>query len=140
MTIHPADYKILVVDDDLDSASLLQQHLRACGYRVNAVKTAAMVLKKVLQESPSLIVMDLMSPSRAGLRICRELTTNAATQHVPIIMVTSESDETDKIVALELGVDDYVLKPFNLHELSLRIERSLARAAYNREPMPSHHS
>jgi DNA-binding response OmpR family regulator len=135
MSFNPADHKIMVIDDDLESAKVMAHHLRTCGYRVVSLKSGSMVLKKVLNQAPALIIIDLMSPGRTGLGLCRELTTNYATRHIPIVMVTATGDESDKLVALELGADDYLSKPFSLHELDLRVERSLDRfyAAKNAE-------
>ena len=127
----------MVVDDDMASATMMMNHLRTCGFRIVNVKTAPMVLTKALSEAPSLIIVDLMVPRRTGLKLCKDLKSDHATNHIPIIMVTASLDESDKIVALELGVDDFMLKPLNLHELNLRIERSLERSRFEPNLLPS---
>ena len=119
----------MVVDNDHEWVQSMTGYLRRCGFRVASLRSPLLILEKVLAEAPSLILLDLMAPRREGLKVCRILSQNYAAQYIPIIMATPKGDESDKIVALELGVDDYVNKPLNLHELSLRIERSLDRAA-----------
>ena len=127
--MNPSHYKIMVVDNDQEWVQSMTDYLRNCGFRVTSLRSSLLILEKVLAEAPSLILLDLMSPRREGLKVCRLLSQNYAAQYIPIIMAAPRGDESDKIVALELGVDDYVNKPLNLHELSLRIERCLDRAA-----------
>jgi PleD family two-component response regulator len=127
--MNPSHHKIMVVDNDQEWVQSMTDYLRICGFRVASVRSSLLILEKVLAEAPSLILLDLMSPRREGLKVCRILSQNYAAQYIPIIMVARRGDESDKIVALELGVDDFVHKPLNFHELSLRIERSLDRAA-----------
>ena len=117
----------MVVDDEADVIDMLVINLRAAGFQVIAVEDGATALAKARNESPSLIILDLMLPRMPGLEICKVLKSDAATRHIPIIMLTAKAEEVDKIVGLELGADDYVTKPFSPRELILRINRSLRR-------------
>jgi two-component system phosphate regulon response regulator PhoB len=101
--------------------------LRAAGFTVVTVEDGALALAKARTEAPSLIILDLMLPKMSGLEICKVLKSDAATRHIPVIMLTAKAEEVDKIVGLELGADDYVTKPFSPRELILRINRSLRR-------------
>jgi DNA-binding response OmpR family regulator len=120
-------HKIMVVDDEADVIDMLVINLRAAGFQVIAVEDGATALAKARNESPSLIILDLMLPRMPGLEICKVLKNDAATRHIPVIMLTAKAEEVDKIVGLELGADDYVTKPFSPRELILRINRSLRR-------------
>ena len=115
----------MIVDDDVHVLESLSSLLREAGFEVIAVEDGSTVLAKVLNEPPSLIVLDLMLPQMPGLEICEALKSNVATQHIPVIMLTAKAGGVDKIIGLKLGADDYVTKPFNPRELILRINRSL---------------
>ena len=117
----------MVVDDEADVIDMLVINLRAAGFQVITVEDGATALAKARNESPSLIILDLMLPQMPGLEICKVLKSDAATRHIPVIMLTAKAEEVDKIVGLELGADDYVTKPFSPRELILRINRSLRR-------------
>jgi two-component system phosphate regulon response regulator PhoB len=120
-------HKILVVDDETDVIDMLVVNLRGAGFQVTTAEDGATALAKARNEPPSLIILDLMLPGMSGLEICKVLKGDAATRHVPVIMLTAKGEEVDKIVGLELGADDYVTKPFSPRELILRINRSLRR-------------
>jgi DNA-binding response OmpR family regulator len=120
-------HKILVVDDEADVNDMLVLNLRAAGFSVIAVEDGASALAKTRSESPALVILDLMLPGMSGLEVCKVLKSDAATRHIPVIMLTSKAEEVDKIVGLELGADDYVTKPFSPRELILRVNRSLRR-------------
>ncbi len=120
-------HKIMVVDDEADVIDMLVINLRGAGFQVIAVEDGATALAKARNESPSLIILDLMLPRMPGLEICKVLKSDVATRHIPIIMLTAKAEEVDKIVGLELGADDYVTKPFSPRELILRVNRSLRR-------------
>jgi DNA-binding response OmpR family regulator len=94
---------------------------------VIAAEDGASALAKTRSELPALVILDLMLPGMSGLEVCKVLKSEAATRHIPIIMLTSKAEEVDKIVGLELGADDYVTKPFSPRELILRVNRSLRR-------------
>jgi two-component system OmpR family response regulator len=116
---------ILVVDDDTEIRSLLHDYLQKQGYRVTAVADGKGLRTAVATSHPDLIILDLMLPGEDGLTLCREL---RAKSEIPIIMLTARGDETDRIVGLELGADDYVAKPFSPRELLARIKSVLRRA------------
>jgi DNA-binding response OmpR family regulator len=116
---------ILVVDDDPHIVELAALYLRSEGYRVVSASSGAQALQKVADEQPALVVLDLMLPEMDGWEVCRQL---RARGMLPIIMLTARSDEVDRIVGLELGADDYVVKPFNPRELVARVRAVLRRA------------
>jgi two-component system OmpR family response regulator len=116
---------ILVVDDDTEIRSLLHEYLQKQGYRVTAVADGKGLRTAVATSHPDLIILDLMLPGEDGLTLCRDL---RAKSEIPIIMLTARGDETDRIVGLELGADDYVAKPFSPRELLARIKSVLRRA------------
>ena len=116
---------ILVVDDDRDIRELLGEYLQKQGYRVTAVADGRGLRSTLEQSRPDLIILDLMLPGEDGLSLCRDL---RAKSEIPVIMLTARGDETDRIVGLELGADDYIAKPFSPRELLARIRSVLRRA------------
>ena len=116
---------ILVVDDDRELRGLLAEYLQKQGYRVTAVADGKAMRTAVGASRPDVIVLDVMLPGEDGFSLCRDL---RARSNIPIIMLTARGDETDRIVGLELGADDYLPKPFNPRELSARIKSVLRRA------------
>ncbi len=116
---------ILVVDDDREIRTLLGEYLQQQGYRVTTVADGRGLRATVETSRPDVIILDVMLPGDDGLTLCREL---RARSGVPIIMLTARGDETDRIVGLELGADDYVAKPFSPRELLARIKSVLRRA------------
>lgn len=117
---------LLVVDDDQEIRELLQDYLQNNGYRVSVVADGAGMWKLLEHQHIDLVVLDIMLPGDDGLTLCRQL---RATSAVPVIMLTALGDETDRIVGLELGADDYLGKPFNPRELLARIRGVLRRAS-----------
>jgi DNA-binding response OmpR family regulator len=120
-------HKILLAEDETDVNDMLTLNLRGAGFQVISVADGAAALAKARSEAPSLILLDLMLPQMSGLEVCKVLKSEAATRHIPVIMLTAKAEEVDKIVGLELGADDYVTKPFSPRELILRVNRSLRR-------------
>jgi two-component system OmpR family response regulator len=116
---------VLVVDDDAEIRSLLRDYLRENGYRVTVAADGKGLWAALKTTSPDLIVLDLMLPGDDGISLCRAL---RAQSEVPIIMLTARAEETDRIVGLELGADDYVSKPFSPRELVARMKSVLRRA------------
>jgi len=115
---------ILVVDDHKDIRNLVAKYLSKNGYRVSTADGGAM-MKKILETSAiDLVVLDLMMPGEDGLVLCRDL---RASSELPIIMLTAMGEETDRVVGLEMGADDYLTKPFNPRELLARIKAVLRR-------------
>ncbi|MCX7919685.1 MAG: response regulator transcription factor [bacterium] len=121
--------KILVVDDEKDIVELIRYNLEKEGYRVISANDGTGALKLAEKEVPNLIVLDLMLPELDGLEVCKLLKRNVQTASIPILMVTAKSTETDKVVGLELGADDYVTKPFSPRELVARIKAILRRTS-----------
>jgi len=117
------DY-ILIVDDDAEIRGLLGEYLQKQGYRATAVADGKGLRAAMDKSRPDVIILDLMLPGEDGLALCRDL---RARSEIPIIMLTARGDETDRIVGLELGADDYVAKPFNPRELLARIKSVLRR-------------
>lgn len=117
--------KILVVDDDLRLRDLLHRYLTDQGFGVQTAVDAGAMDRLLNRELFDLLVLDLMLPGEDGLAICRRL--RAASNSIPIIMLTAKGDEVDRIVGLEMGADDYLPKPFNPRELVARIHAVLRR-------------
>ncbi|MBU0605167.1 MAG: response regulator transcription factor [Candidatus Omnitrophica bacterium] len=118
---------ILIVEDDKDIVKMLEYNFRKEGYATVSVHDGKKALDAAIKERPDLIILDLMLPGMNGLEVCKELKKDAKTASIPIIMLTAKSQESDKIVGLELGADDYVTKPFSPRELMARIKAVLRR-------------
>ena len=116
--------KILVVDDEVAVTELISYNLVKAHYEVLVAHDGETALDIARESSPDLILLDLMLPKIDGLDVCREL---RKTSQVPIIMITARGEETDKVIGLELGADDYVTKPFSIRELLARIKAVLRR-------------
>ncbi|HKM57356.1 MAG TPA: response regulator [Chthoniobacterales bacterium] len=125
--------KILIVEDEPDVAELLAHHLRKEGFAVAIVGTGRAAFAAVKNESPALIVLDLMLPEISGLDLCRMIKSNPETENVPILMLSARIEEIDRVLGFELGADDYVVKPFSPRELVLRIRAILRRLSQDRE-------
>ena len=120
---------ILVVDDERDLASLLDFNLRQAGFETLLASTGAEALAQARRRVPDMVLLDLMLPDLPGTEVCRQLKADARTRHVPVVMLTAKGDELDRVVGFELGADDYVVKPFSVRELVLRVQAVLRRAA-----------
>lgn len=118
---------ILVVDDEPDIVEIVQYNLEKAGYTVLIAHDGATALQKARETTPSLIILDLMLPGLEGTDVCRILKQDDRTRTIPIIMLTAKSEEVDRVVGLELGADDYVVKPFSPRELVLRAKAILRR-------------
>ena len=121
--------KVLVVDDEPHIVELLRMNLRQNGFDSSAAGDGAAAMERALAERPDLILLDLMLPGMSGLETCRLLRQDPRTARIPIIMLTAKSEESDKVIGLGIGADDYVTKPFGLRELMARIEVALRHAA-----------
>jgi two-component system alkaline phosphatase synthesis response regulator PhoP len=126
-------HHILVVDDEPSVTDLLAYNLRKALYQVQVAADGREALRLTREFRPDLILLDLMIPEVDGLDVCRELRKSST---VPIIMITALGEETDRVVGLELGADDYVTKPFSVRELMARIKAVLRRAE-NKSTEPS---
>ncbi len=127
--------KILVVEDEKDIIKMLEYNLKKEGFRVIDARDGEDALDMALREQPDIILLDLMLPGMDGLEVCKNLKRETRTASIPIIMVTAKSQESDKIVGLELGADDYITKPFSPRELIARVKAVLRRAA-EKEKLP----
>jgi DNA-binding response OmpR family regulator len=121
--------RIQVIEDDQDIALLLEHALqREGGFEVALATDGEEGLRQALNDPPDLVLLDLNLPGVDGLEICRRLRAEAATRTIPIIMVTARVDEADRVAGLELGADDYILKPFSMKEVVARVRAQLRRA------------
>ena len=118
---------IAALDDEPDILELLRVNLQNAGYRFEGFQEADDLFRYLAREKPSLILLDLMLPDTDGLEVCRHIRRSEGLAAIPIIMLTARSDESEKVVGLELGADDYVTKPFSVKELVARIHAVLRR-------------
>ena len=124
---------ILVVEDEEDILELVRYNLTKEGYLAETTTSGEDALSITFERTPDLILLDLMLPGADGFEVCRRLKNNPETNHVPIIMMTAKGEETDIVTGLELGADDYIVKPFSPKVLIARVRAVLRRAA--REPV-----
>jgi two-component system phosphate regulon response regulator PhoB len=120
---------VLIVDDERDILSLLDFNLRQAGFETLLASSAEEALAHVRRRVPDLVVLDLMLPDLPGTEVCRRLKSSERTAQVPVVMLTAKGEEVDRVVGFELGADDYVVKPFSVRELVLRLQAVLRRAA-----------
>jgi len=131
MNIEQNSFRILVVDDDLDICKLLHDYLHSHFLEVKTAHNGEEMFSALKSYKADLIILDVMMPGADGFQICQTL---RKTSNVPVIMLTAGSDDTDRIVGLEIGADDYMAKPFNPRELLARIKAVLRRSEKNIEP------
>ena len=120
---------VLVIDDEKDLLELVRYNLEREKLDVITASDGQSGLEIGLKHKPDLVLLDLMMPGMNGLEVCKQLRADARTSRVPIIMLTAKAAETDKIVGLELGADDYITKPFSVRELVARVRAVLRRSA-----------
>jgi len=130
----PSKHRIAVVEDEPDIAGLITTHLRKEGFLVEKYETGGAFLRSIEKHVPDLILLDLMLPDVDGLEVCRILKRKDSWRSIPIIIVTAKGEETDRVLGLELGADDYLIKPFSLKELTARIRAVLRRGP--EKPVP----
>jgi two-component system, OmpR family, alkaline phosphatase synthesis response regulator PhoP len=132
MMIRPAEEtrvrSIIIVEDDEDIADSIRFNLEREGFRVRIAATGEDALNVILSGPPNLILLDLNLPGMNGFEICRRLKAESATEKIPILMLTARAEETDKVLGLNMGADDYVTKPFSMRELVARINATLRRS------------
>lgn len=119
--------KILIVEDEPAIQELVKYNLQKEGYKVFSAYDGEAGAEMALEEKPDLVLLDLMLPKMDGIEVCKLLKSNTRTSGIPIIMVTAKSEETDKVLGLEMGADDYLAKPFGVRELLARIKAVLRR-------------
>jgi two-component system phosphate regulon response regulator PhoB len=123
-----ASARVLVVEDERDLATVLAYNFREAGFEVTTAETVADGIKQATTKRFDVVILDLMLPDGSGLDVVRALKAETATRGVPIVIASARGEEVDRIVGLELGVDDYVVKPFSNRELILRVKAILRRA------------
>lgn len=121
------DKKILLVEDDPEIRNFIKLYLTKDGYEVIEVERGDLALEVFARENPDLVMLDILLPGLDGIEVCREI---RKTSIVPIIILSNKIDETDKIIGLTVGADDYITKPFSPRELSARIRTHLRRKMY----------
>ena len=124
----PTMKTILVIDDEKDLVKLVDHHLTKEGYLVIGAKNGIEGLDIALKHKPDLILLDLMMPKLDGLEVCKRLKSATETSRIPVVMLTAKAQETDKVIGLELGADDYITKPFSPRELVARVKAVLRRS------------
>lgn len=127
--------KILIVEDEKDIVKMLEYNLKKEGFRVIDARDGEDALDLAVRDHPDLILLDLMLPGMDGLEVCKALKKESKAISIPIIMLTAKSQESDKIIGLELGADDYITKPFSPRELIARI-KAVLRRANDKEKLP----
>jgi two-component system phosphate regulon response regulator PhoB len=119
--------KVLIVEDDEAIAAMIKYNLKAEGFTVNHAEDGEIALHMVAEDKPDIILLDWMLPNLSGIEVCRRVRHNEKTRSIPIIMVTARSEESDKLMGLDYGADDYITKPFSPAELIARIKAVLRR-------------
>ncbi len=118
---------IFVVEDDTDILRLVRHHLEAAGYGVRTFTGAASVIGEAEKQAPSLFLLDIMVPGGDGLELCRRIRQTSALSMAPVIFLTAKTSESDRVIGLEMGADDYIPKPFSPRELVARVRAVLRR-------------
>lgn len=131
--------KILIVEDEKDILELVKLYLERDGYRTSTAVTGVEALKQVKSEHPDLVILDLMLAELDGLEVCKRIRADPQTAMTPIIMLTAKTEESDQIVGLELGADDYITKPFSPKALVARVKALFRRLERTGEG-PSRHA
>ena len=126
-----ANETIMIVDDEKDILQLIQYNLEKEGYRILPYISGEQALSEAKRQQPHLIILDLMLPGMDGIEVCKHLRETEETKQIPILMVTAKSEETDIILGLEMGADDYITKPFSPKVLIARVRAVLRRSRKN---------
>ncbi len=131
--------RILVVDDDRSIVKVISSYLEQSGYQVLAAYDGEMALHQLRRERPDLVILDLMMPKRDGWEVTQIIRADKTLAATPIIMLTARVEDTDKIVGLEVGADDYITKPFNAREVVTRVKALLRRVKLDQSPNAAPH-
>lgn len=118
---------VLIIDDEKDIVESVEYNLAKEGYKISKAYDGINGLEAVHKKLPDLVILDLMLPGMSGIEICKAMKADQKTASIPVIMLTAKGEETDKIVGLEVGADDYMTKPFSIRELTARIKTILKR-------------
>jgi two-component system phosphate regulon response regulator PhoB len=128
MSLLPPSAKILIVEDESDLLRTLEYNFRQAGFEVLTTAHGRDAIRLVGDQSPALVLLDLMLPDIAGTEVCKQIKSDPKTRNIHVIMLTAKGEEVDRVVGFELGADDYVTKPFSVRELVLRVRAVLRRA------------
>ena len=128
--------KILLIEDEDDISALIKLQAEFFGYKISTHADGLNGYEACLKELPDIIVLDIMLPGQNGLDVCRKVKNNSNSKHIPIIMISAKSEETDIVLGLELGADDYVTKPFSPRVLFSRVNAVLRRNMEKEKPCP----
>jgi two-component system alkaline phosphatase synthesis response regulator PhoP len=131
---------VVIVEDDEDIGDSIRYNLEREGFRVRVAATGEEALNVILERPPSLILLDLNLPHMSGLELCRRLRHESTTSRVPILILTARTDESDKVLGLNLGADDYITKPFGMRELVARVNAVLRRTEGHEPDQPAYNS
>jgi DNA-binding response OmpR family regulator len=129
---------IFIVEDDPDISRLVRHHLETGGFALRMFSTGNSVIPEAEKQRPALFILDIMVPGRDGLDLCRQIRKTPSLASIPVIFLTAKSGEADRILGLELGADDYIVKPFSPRELVARIKAVLRRFERPLPPTPVH--
>jgi two-component system phosphate regulon response regulator PhoB len=127
--------KVLIIEDEKDLAELLAFNLEKDGFAATCVHDGKQGLERAMTDLPDLILLDLMLPGLLGTEVCKALRKEPRTARIPIIMITAKGDEIDRVVGFEVGADDYIVKPFSMREVTLRV-KALMRRVDQEAPAP----
>ena len=119
--------RVLIIEDEPDIRKTIDYNLSKESFQVFQAGSIAEGEKSISENSPDVIILDLMLPDGSGLTLCRDIKSDDKTKHIPIILLTAKADEVDRVIGFELGADDYVTKPFSVRELILRVKAILKR-------------
>ncbi len=125
---------VLIIDDEKDIVEAISYNLEKEGYKVSKSYDGLNGFEAIQKKMPDIVILDLMLPGMTGIEICKAMKANTKTSSIPVIMLTAKGEETDKIVGLEVGADDYMTKPFSIRELAARIKTVLKRYGKKEEP------
>ena len=129
--------RVLIIEDEKDLAELLAFNLEKEGYAATCVHDGKLGLERAGADLPDLILLDLMLPGMLGTEVCKALRKDQRTAHIPIIMITAKGDEIDRVVGFEVGADDYIVKPFSMREVALRVKAVTRRFDHEvQTPLP----
>lgn len=129
--------RILVVEDEADLRQVLEFNLVQHGHEAVTAATGSEGLRLARARKPDLVLLDIMLPDVTGLDVCRQIKADPALQGVAVVLLTARGEEIDRVVGFEIGADDYVVKPFSVRELMLRINAILRRSSAEGEPLPA---
>ncbi len=124
--------RVLIVEDDPSLTTLLDYNLRAEGYDITSCADGSEAALTIAEDAPDLVLLDWMLPGLSGIELCRRLRASKATRHLPVIMLTARGEEGDRVRGLEVGADDYIVKPFSVPELLARVRAMLRRSSPQR--------